>query len=219
MRAPIPRRDTNDIVAAIVEECGDPSIEGHVRALIDGLRTETPPLFGNRKVNEEFADKLRRRINRVEAALKVVPEGFPLLVLFAPEAFLPFYLLGQFPAGQGATAEIAEGLIDTAMEQTQKRLERLQQDLATLRARCDQVIALGLGEHGSAGYPQERAALCSREIMDRCGLPLTCSPTSKYCKVASLFFEAMTGEENRDMRRPCESMACSPFCTEKSSNL
>jgi hypothetical protein len=210
----LPRRNTNDIVIDIVNECRDASVEGLVRTLISGLEQEIPPLWGNRKVNEEYAIKLRRRIDKLEATLKAVPEGFPLFLLFAPERFLSLFFLAQFPAGQGATVEIPSEIDDN---QPETRWEQLAEKLAKLRAQCDWIIELQIGEHGSAGYQQERAAIASREVMERCGLPLTCSPTSKYCLVASRFFETMTGEYDRDLRRACEVIARAPLCTEKPS--
>jgi hypothetical protein len=216
MRA-IDERSTDDRVADIVEECGDTSVEGFVRTLIAGLCLEYPPLTGNRAVNKKYAKKLRNQIDDLEATLKAVPEGFPLEFLFAPERFLSLLFLAQFPAGEGATVQIDPKEIGTFAEQAETRHARLAEDLAKLRVQCDRIVDLRLGEHGSAGYQQERAAIASREVMERCGLPLTCSPTSAYCRVASLFFEEMTGAYNVDLRRECERMAHSPLCTEKPS--
>jgi hypothetical protein len=214
-----PTRSTDEIVAAIVTECGDGSIEGLVQTLIGGLRVELPPLGGNRTVNEKYAKQLRRRLDKLEATLKAVPEGFPLLFLLTPAKFLPLFLLSQIPVGQDATMEIAPEVVDSLMQEPETRLNRLLEELTKLRAQCDLIIEHQLGEHGSMGYQQERAAIASREVMEQCELPLTVSPTSKYCIVAGLFLEAMTGEDNRDLRRACERMANSPLCTEKQPNL
>jgi hypothetical protein len=212
------KRSTDEIVAEIVEKCGDTSVEGFVRTLMSGLSglcIEYPPLTGNRAVNKKYAKKLSKQIDELEDTLKIVPEGFPLQFLFAPERFVSLLFLAQFPAGQGATVQIDPKEIETFAEEAETRHGRLTEELAKLRAQCDRIIELRLGEHGSAGYPQERAAIASRELMERCGLPLTCSPTSAYCRVASLLFEEMTGQFNVDLRRECERMAHSPLCTEK----
>ena len=152
-----------------------------------------------------------RRIDKLRATLEAVPDGFPLLHLLSPEKFLPLF----FPQQRGITMQIAPEVIDALKQETDIRWDRFSEELTRLREQCERIIELQVGEHGSAGYQQERAAIASREIMEQCGLPLSCSPTSKYCLVASWFFEAMTGEYDRDLRRACESMSRSTLYTEK----
>jgi hypothetical protein len=211
-------RDGADIVDRIVEEVGgDQSIREFVRDLMNGLLVlkNSPPLMGNAKVNEEYARRLLRRINKLEETLKAVPEGFPLSFLFTPERLLPLFLQSQVPIGRDATVEIAPELAEQILQEPEDRLEWLCEEMARLRTQCERIIQNRLGEHGNTGYPQERAAVAARELMERCGLPLTCSQSSKYCIIAGMFYEAMTGLENQDLRRACESMARSRLGTEK----
>jgi hypothetical protein len=80
--------------------------------------------------------------------------------------------------------------------------------LADMRKKCEWIIEHRIGEHASSGYRQERAARVSRELLKDFGIPLhPSSPTSTYRRVASLFFEAMTGTYDADLQRACVAMA------------
>lgn len=121
------------------------------------------------------------------------PEGFNFHMLFAPEEFES---------------------VEMMMQEAEQRYEALATILAGVRDRCTWVAETKIGGHRLSGLPQERAAIASREIMQRCGLPLAySSPTSPYRVVAGLVFEAMTGEFGRDMERACEDMAAATIRT------
>ena len=101
--------------------------------------------------------------------------------------------------------------------QAEVRCELLMEILATMRRRCGWVVDHRVGEHRATGFQQERAAIAAGELMENCGLPLTYSlPSSPYCRVASLFFEAMTGTFEADLERACRKVAQGPIIrTEK----
>jgi hypothetical protein len=197
MRAPDKiGRDLNQIIADIVNIDGvGRAREPLVRLLADGLGVLKPytPLGGWRKDNTEFAEKLRAWVNEGEQILAAPPEGFNPHTLFVPEL----------------------QSLDETIEQTAARYSQAQACselftaiLALLRQRCDRMIDRQDGEHRSAGYQAERAALAAEGLMEACGLPLAyASPTSPYCRVASLFYEAATGEYGRNLERACEAMA------------
>jgi hypothetical protein len=187
------KRSDTEIVDDIVRECGDASVEKQVRLLIEGLRVlkSSAPFNGYRRENQQYLAAVRKQIDKLEKTLKAAPASFKFTMLFAPN--------------QSAT-------LDTMYQKAEACWEYLSGEMARLRARCDRFIELGLGEHGAAGYQQERAAIAARELIEQSGKPLAwSSPTSSYRVVAGLLFEAMTGEQGRDMERACEAMARVPI--------
>jgi hypothetical protein len=185
-------RSDDDIIADIVQACGgsNPTIKGHVDELFAGVRelAKYPfPLAGYRRDNEKFVRKVRKWIEDGEGLLSAAPDGFNFHMLFAPEK---------------------SRSIDAMLQEAGQRYGTLAAILAGVRDRCSWMAETKIGEHRSSGFPQERAAIAAGELMKRCGLPLAYSSrTSPYRVVASLFFEAMTGEYDRDMERACEAMA------------
>jgi hypothetical protein len=68
--------------------------------------------------------------------------------------------------------------------------------------------------HGRADYQKLRAASASREVLEEAtnlypekGLSFADLEESDYCRIASLFFEAITGKYNYNLRRQCRTMA------------
>jgi hypothetical protein len=66
--------------------------------------------------------------------------------------------------------------------------------------------------HGGVDYQKLSAAIAGREVIEEAigfyperKLSLSCSRTSDFCKIASLFYEAATGEHDCDLRRACET--------------
>jgi hypothetical protein len=155
-----------------------------------------PPLIGYRRDNIEYANKLRKWINKGEELLLNPPEGFNFDMLFALN-----------------TAETVSDL----MRDADARKEYLHEVLSVMLNRCSKIIATKFGEHGSSGYQQEQAAIASGELMQHCGLPLTYSTdNSKYCEVARIFYEEMTGKAgDTDLYRACQRMARKTIRTEK----
>ena len=77
--------------------------------------------------------------------------------------------------------------------------------LISLRSRCEGIIAAEIGESGSTGQLQRKAAIAARGLCRMAGKPLEWSSlTSAYRRTASLLFEAMTGEYDRELERACE---------------
>jgi hypothetical protein len=193
-------RTDQEIVQDILHEvrtAGAEAPEAGVRGLIEGLRALKlyGPLSGNRSSNRKYARKLVVWIDGGKQLLAEHPENFNLNLLFAPE-----------PA--------AGDHIEAVYQKAELRYGWFAALLADMRSRCDWIIEHKYGEHGSAGYQQERSAIASREVMDQLKLPLAySSPTSAYRRVASLFFEAMTGTYDADLERACEAMAASKLVT------
>jgi hypothetical protein len=191
-------RDDRDILQDIAKACETTEVLGPAALLIDGLRKLIPygPLLGNRRRNKKYLSDVWKQLAAFEKALKAVPTDFPVYLLLAQK--------------DAAT-------LDDMMKDAEARWEYLAGELGYLRLRCDELIRANMGEHRSAGYQQERAAVAAAELMDLCGKPLAwSSPTSAYRRVAGLFFEAMTREQGHDLERACEAMARDRIQTEKS---
>jgi hypothetical protein len=164
--------------------------EARIRELIEGLRALEAygPLAGNRTLNRKYAKKFIGWIDDGRRLLAEHPENFNLHLLFAPHA--PVF-----------------ERIESVYQRAELRYEWFAALLADMRSRSEWIIESKYGEHGSAGYQQERAAIASRELMEQFKLPLAySSQTSTYRTVASLFFEAMTGICGADLERACEAM-------------
>jgi hypothetical protein len=194
-------RTADEVVAEIVQalEAGS-AIETQVRSLIDASRflKSFGPLVGNRKANAKFARVILKWINDGEKLLAEFPhdpkEGSAMLeLLFGPKQTMPVN-----------SPERLEALIRQAGDNYEEFSARLQ----SLRQRCEWIIRERVGEHGSAGYLQERAAIAARYLCEKAGKPLAwSSPTSAFRKVASFFYEVMTGQADCEMERACELIA------------
>jgi len=190
-----PRPDA-DIVADIVKACGDESIRPHALAQIDILRKlkDYAPYGGYRRENLPYLKKLKSRIEAVEKTLRTPPPGFSPVLLFGP---------AEAPT------------VDDAIRQSEARWEQVSAHLVWLRERCAHLIKVEIGEHRSSGYPQECAAMGATDLMKLCRKPLAwSSPTSAYRIVAGLLFEAVYGEQGRDLERACEVMSKRPIQTQ-----
>jgi hypothetical protein len=183
-------------------------VERHVRRRINDLRTAPLPFTGNQKKNVEYANEVRRQIDKLVRILKKPPSGFFSSALFG-ERFWSL-LDRQEQEAERTAIEFNPQTRSYIAQEEPVHLKLFAAELNRLRSRCDRIIALKLGQHGSVEYRKEHAAIASREILEAVAsntgteLRLTDSPTGKFCLVASLLFEAATGEHNADMRRACK---------------
>jgi hypothetical protein len=187
-------RADREIVDDILKEfrkAGAEVPDTHVDVLIKALREikHLGPLSGKRKTNKEYAEKVISWIDAAGQMFADPPEGFPLNDLFTP----PEDSLLADPA---------------IVYQNDERNWLFTALLADMRKKCRWIIEHGVGEHASSGYQQERAARVSRQLLKKFGIPLhPSSPTSTYRRVASLFFETVTGTYDADLKRACVAMA------------
>jgi hypothetical protein len=224
VRAPASKRSDGEIVDDILKVAGErgivigdrriKSVKPFVLKLIDCLRAELPPFTGNRKINAEYARDLRKQIDKLQKILRRPPKPLPA-VLFAPEMFfrlaeLQGSMLGINPQTRGY------------LSRTPTRLAVLLLQLDWLRAQCDQIIGIKLGTHEALEQRKLDAAIAARELLEFVAvvtarkLPLSWGHrTSKYCKLAALFFEAATGEYGADLRRQCETAVPTPHRTKR----
>jgi hypothetical protein len=196
-----PDREIVDDILKEFRKAGAEVPDKQVDVLIKALREikHLGPSSGNRKANTEFAEKVTSWIEAAGQMFADPPEGFPLNDLFTPT---DDSLLAD-PAIVYQNDERCNNWLFTAL-------------LADMRKNCKRIIEHRVGEHANSGYQQERAARVSRQLLKKFGIPLhPSSPTSTYRRVASLFFEAMTGIYDADLKRACVAMAKVKTGTEK----
>jgi|SRR5262245_6414829 len=214
MRAPASKRSDDEIVADIMKAAGVRGIiinrrikpiKPFVLKLINDLRAELAPFTGHRKINEEYARDLRKQTDKLKKILARAPKPMSA-ALFAPEMFFQLAMLQGTMLGINSQTR-------SYLSQTPTRLAALLAELDWLRAQCDQIIKIKLGAHKALDHRKLHAAIASRDLLEFVANhtgsepSLTCSLTSKYCRIASLFFEAATGRYVGDFRRPCETVA------------
>lgn len=201
MRAPQPKRTLEETVELIVRELGtkDVAIRKRVTSALKNLCALDPahPTIGNRKANEGYYRKVRKWVEDGDKLFSSLPDNVDPMLLFGPET------------GPLHSEKQIEAMAQVALENHQT----LMTTLAALHERCSLVIRQHIGERGGIGFRQNRAAGAARDLCRLTGHPLAwSSPTSVYRKVATDFYEAMTGQFGDDMagyemQRACRRMA------------
>jgi len=210
MRVPTSTRSEGEIVRDIIKcvECPTkvtPYIRPLVHRLIGDLRKLLEPFTGNQKKNIEFAEKLRNQIIKLEGILKNTPSSFLSSFLFE-ERFWQIWV-----DAQGTPIEINANTRDY-IAQERPHQDQFAAILGRLRVRCDEIVSLKPGEHGSIKYQQRHAAWASFTTLEAAALhtgtelQLTCSPTSKFVEAARLFHEAATGEYDANLLVACKAL-------------
>jgi hypothetical protein len=223
MRGPANKRSTEEIVGDIIKLVGDflkrvPDqsererqrqwVEVHVRRRISDLCTAPPPFTGKQRENVEYANEVRGQIDNLVRTLESPPSGFFSSALFGER----FWALLEQDQESGRTAIEFNPQTQSYIAQEPMRLKLFFEELNRIRSRCDKIIALKLGQHGNVAYRKEHAAIASCEILETVAsntgtaLRLNDSPTGSLCLIASLLFEAATGEYDADMRRQCKAV-------------
>jgi hypothetical protein len=221
----------NEIVADIIEAVeGVP--ESLVRGLIDDLRTEIPPLTGNQRVNTEAVRGVRKAVAGLKRKINALPA--PVRSMLSGE-ITPLCMWQNTAIEVDPDARKARK--DPTGRPIPPLPVPFLQPLAQFDQELDGIEKLGLGRHKGVRYQQERAAMASRAVMafagerrdidelvtltgERAavakgaatfaGAPLTCAPDSLYCRVAALFYEAVSGKSDQDLRRACTTVARQP---------
>ena len=185
------------------QACGYPPVEAFVRQRISGLHIPSPPFLGNRAETVEYAKDLRKQIKKIERMLKAPSSRF------LGDRFWSVWSRG---GSRGSAAEINPHTRNYLAEEP-ARLKYLAEQLSLIRSRCDQIIEdPDLGRHGNVKPEHTIAAIESRQVLQvaafhtKTKLQLSCSQTSKFVIVASLFLEAATGEYGADLRRACKAL-------------
>jgi hypothetical protein len=204
MRAPANKRSDDEIVADILKFANCLAGEKLVRRLIEYLRADLPPITGNRKQNAAFVRELRKQIDKLEQILETAPNEFALPAVFG-DRFWSLWV-------QQDLMFIINPQTRSYIEQDGERLKRFLGELHHIRSRCNDIIKLKLGAHAHLKNQHVHAAYAAKALFEvaaaesRTKPRLTSSPTSKFCRVASLFLEAATGEYDLDLQRACEAV-------------
>jgi hypothetical protein len=193
----LPAREVLGISPRTVQDYAKIETEVDVRSAIELLQTtldqpiawrgdekEPMPLRGKRGKNmEEFAAVLSQ-IESLQEAIRNM-SGPALFMLFSGED------TERLPSVE-------------VYQQTEARLRRFTGALAYWRGRCDHLLAMR-GEHGSADIRQRRVAEAAWRLLKLYNKePADGTADSLYGKVASLLWEAATGERHRDLQRACK---------------
>src|SRR5262249_60946510 len=201
MRAP--RRSDQEIINAIIKEAGDRSVGPLVKRRINDLRVLFSPFTGSRRNNAERIEDLDELIEKLMKKLTTLP--WPLSVAVTDAEFFDRLSEAEYTA-------IWINPQTRLIAQTASGRTSLLAVLAGLRARCEKLRKRKLGLHGLNDNQKLGAAIASRELLEHIAvmtegeLSLSCRRESKFCEIAALFFEAMTGKHAADLRRQCETV-------------
>lgn len=205
VRAP-KRSRLDEVVGEVVEKLeGDPDgrfaaelgVRFTIRLLCEldrevayrGTSKERMPIAGKRQENVEAFEALLKQIKRLQKALSKTPSP-ALIHLFSGDDVLE-----------------ADQIVSSELQQkVTLRLQRVIRMLAYMHARCNYLLRKRPGEHGRTGFRQRRVAheawrLLKRHRKNAAGGTMD----SLYGQVASLLWEAMTGEADKDLQRACKS--------------
>jgi hypothetical protein len=205
MRAPDKKASVDDVVRRIVDEIGGDRdvVESYARTTIRLLRTLDSKMAtrGNLKARAPFRGKRQENIEDFTAVLKSV-KGLQKTVakISAQALFLIF---------SGEDDHDFRPYTFGSNEAQQKVLIRTRQSVAALayiRARCEFLLKARPGVHGSAEYRQHLAAVEAWRFLRTHGKrPASGAADSLFGRAASLFYEAMTGTQNKDLQRACKA--------------
>jgi hypothetical protein len=203
MRAPSNRRSDKEIIDAIIKEACDRSVEPLVKRRVDDLRKLFSPFTGSRRDNADYLEDLGKLIEKLMKKLTMAP--WPLSVAVTDAEFFDRLSAEKYTAIwiNPQTRLIAQRLSGRTS---------LLAVLNGLHARCEQLRERKLGIHGLHDNKKLGAACASRELLEHIAgmtgkkLSLSGRRESKFCEIAALFFEAMTGKRAADLKRACETV-------------
>jgi hypothetical protein len=155
-----------------------------------GAIKQRGPFRGYRPENIEDVTALHKQIKELQKALKRTSSP-ALFLLFSDENDLSC----EIPSTEAQRVVVRQLPEFTAM-------------LDRVRNRCEFLLAEQPGERPNAGYRQRRAAREAWRLLNgywRERAPAGGTYGSRYGAVASLLWEAMTGERNKDLERACKA--------------
>ena len=161
------------------------------RLLIAALPKNTCLSVAGGKENIEQLTAVRAQIENLRGALKNTS---------APALFL------LFSGDQDVSND--EGVMSFAVQQRARN--HLQQTIGMLKGlqeRCDYLLTARPGEHGSVDFRQRRVAAEAWRLLKRHEKqPKSGIATSLYGEITSLLWEAVTGEQGKDLERACKTI-------------
>jgi hypothetical protein len=184
------KRSTDDFVGEVVEKLDVE--EAKVRQIVTDLQAIERPSWGNSTENLEHFKTLRTRIERLQTALRAMPD-YVRFMTFAPEN---------------------SETLDTMQEEALGQLEDFTATLGRLRTRCDKNIAAKPGVHGNFHPREHQAAIEARLLMEQAGMPVTRSETSLFNDITDLLCRAAWGGPVKDRKQACNAALSAPIRTE-----
>ena len=172
-------------IQATIQLLGELDREIAYRGAIKGR----PPIRGKRQGNIEEFGAILKQIKGLQKAFRKAS---------GPALFLMF---------SGEDDVTSEKIPTTEIQQlVERRRQQIMRTLNYLRARCDFLLAERPGEHGSADYRQRRVAQETWRLLRRFGKePAGGTAGTLFGDVASLLWEAVTGEADRDLQWACKA--------------
>lgn len=189
------KRTSDEIIQLIAGQIGkdDAGVQVAVRSVVNFLHAldEAPPLRGRRTDNIEDFKALDDQIFRLQRTLAELLSPSSLFLLFSDEDDV---IPNDLPSAEtGKRSLIA--------------LQQFTVKLASLRKRCKHLLQVPPGEHGSADVKGRLVAIEAWRLMTMYGKnPRGGTAESLYGKVASLLWEAMTGEPDKDLQWTCKAV-------------
>jgi hypothetical protein len=220
-----------DITRKITNQKNIVEISRDVRSTINQLRELDGPLWGNKTQNLDYFGKVVTWVEKLQTTLVEAPNAANTLklrrqieklvklldagdrhcafVLFAPEESETLDSMVDEADGRGVRFGIELGNLRAAIDLGLRPAcdGPLTRGLDDLRVRSDRLRDGAPGEHGLSGYTQKQAAIAAKELMERWSRrPGSTDRESPFRRIASLLYEAMTGEADRDMERACDAV-------------
>jgi len=203
MRAPDQKASLQDVARRIAHELaidGD-VVESDALTTIRLLRTLDKKIATRGKLKERGPIRGRRRSNTDDftAILKSIKNLQKTLARVSPQAL--FLLL----SGEDELSVYTFGSWD-AQRKVVGRTRLMSSMLAYTHARCSFLLKVRPGAHGSADYRQHQVAVETWRFLKRHGKnPASGIASSLFGRLASLFYEGMTGTKNKDLERACKA--------------
>ena len=154
--------------------------------------------IGDRKKNRAHAKKLDAAVHEIEVLLSTAPTGLALFLSF------PLGLeSGDHPLEQ-ALPKRSIGEFERAFV---ARANCFAAELKRLRKVCARAINPGLGNHPNYDHAKHMSAHFACELLNELSQnKVTGTKDGPFRVITSLFYEAVSGQRNADLKRACDGV-------------
>jgi hypothetical protein len=189
------KRTSDEIIELIAGQIDKDhvGVQVAVRSVVNFLHAldEAPPLRGRRTDNIEDFRALDAQLSRLQRTLAEILSPSALCLLFSDEDDV---IPNNLPSAE-------------TQQQFLIALQQFTVKLASLRKRCKYLIEVQPGDHGSAGVRERLVAIEAWQLLAMFGKKRAGGTAeSLYGRIASLLWEAMTGEIDKDLQRACKAV-------------
>jgi hypothetical protein len=213
-RRPLPSPPSEEFVHAIADalkpwNCFETEVLAKVREAIDKVTEDRAGQWGlfdvgTRQENKRYAQSLLDDLNRLLKRLAAAPSGFFMsLVEQELEAGIAAFKENKILE---AALHSFFACLDEHEEKPRKELIELSEKLAKLATQCNKSILNPAGPPPNSGVENIRTAFTALFlILDTSKKPPAAGDrNTPFCLVASLLFEAATGEHEPNLERACK---------------